>query len=84
MAVVQSRHLHNAVIFQRQHTPQDSEYDVVFSENSPALNGNLIWAEDRGRKANLAVMRAYPGRSYWLLDTNATATALTKIHPKSP
>jgi len=67
-AAVQSAHIHHALIFQHQNTPQDSEYEVIFSQNSPLLNGDIIWAIDRGIKANREAMRTHPGRSYYLMN----------------
>jgi len=52
VAAVRRDHLHDAVIFQVQHSRQDSAFDDVFSENSPLLmDANVVWAIDRGAEA---------------------------------
>src|SRR5581483_8057805 len=52
VATVRAHHIHHALIFQRQHNSQHSEYEVIFSQNSPLLNGDILWALDLGPKRN--------------------------------
>jgi len=76
VASVQNAHLHHALIFQVQHTQQRSEFDDVFSENSPLLNGNILWAQNL--PSDRQAMLAYPGRSYYRLN----GTKLIRLKPK--
>ncbi|HEV3312914.1 MAG TPA: hypothetical protein VG815_20585 [Chloroflexota bacterium] len=93
VAAVNRAHLHHALIFQVQHTPQQSEFDIVFSRNSPLLNGNVVWARFipcRGVSASPAIaagrcagerriMKAFRGRSFYVLDDIRNRTTLTPV-----
>ncbi len=66
---VESRHVHDAVVFQSQPKAIYSwwPYGNVFYQNSPLLNGDIIWARDEGSENGL-LMKLYPRRKYYLLD----------------
>lgn len=68
VAAVGRSGIHHAVIFQHQNTPQSSEYDITFSRNSPLLDGDIIWALDKGPARDRRAMAAFPGRRAYLLD----------------
>ena len=68
VAAVKSARIHHAIIFQHQSSPQNSEFDQVFAENSPLLDGDILWAIDRGLTVDRRVMQKYPGRSYYRLN----------------
>ena len=69
-------HVHNAIVFQVQNVGHWWPYGCVFSQNSPLLNGNIVWAKDEGAN-DWVVMREYPHRSYYRLNN----TTLTRITP---
>lgn len=72
---VQRAGLHHALIFVVS-TPADEwwSYGAVFSSNSPLLDGDIVYARDAGT-ADRKLMRQYPGRSYYRLDS----TTLTRL-----
>lgn len=75
---VNRAHIHHAVVFLSQGhawTP----YGCVFDRNSPLLNGDIVWAHDRGLQ-NAQLMKLYPHRRYYLL-TNST---LARLNPSTP
>src|SRR5579884_4166927 len=59
--------IHHAVIFQVQGSNFWWPYGAVFAENSPLLNGDIIWARDEGTR-DVQLMRLYPHRSFYRLD----------------
>jgi hypothetical protein len=65
--VVGNAKLHDALVFQVQHGTSWLPYGAVFPQNSPLLEGNVIWARDRGT-LDSQLMRAFPGRHYYRLD----------------
>ncbi len=71
---VQKAHIHHAVVFQVQGKNYWWPYGGVFFENSPLLNGDIVWARDEGGR-DRRLMRLFPGRSYYRLD-NETLTRL--------
>lgn len=74
---IKSRNIHHAVIFQVQPSiPSSQIYAGVFNENPPLLNGDIVWAKDRGRH-DIRLMHQYPGRSYYRLD----GATLTRLRP---
>jgi 4-amino-4-deoxy-L-arabinose transferase-like glycosyltransferase len=76
-------HLHHAIVFQVQNVGNWWPYGCVFDQNSPLLNGNVIWAQDHGWLDRM-LMADYPYRSYYRLD-NTTLTRLTwKSAAKKP
>jgi hypothetical protein len=81
VAAVHRAHLHKAIVFEVQSNRQNSAFDQVFSQNSPLLNSDVLWAIDRpGGSSNAPIIRAFPGRSYYRLTfrTNGT-TVLRRI-----
>jgi hypothetical protein len=60
---VQAKGLTDAVVF----VPRTkwTEYAPFFSENSPSLTSNVIYAIDRGPTRNRQVMRGFPDRTAW-------------------
>ena len=67
LQTVQRSRVHNAVVFQVQGASYWWPYGGVFQQNSPLLNGDIVWARDRG-PADKALMRVFPGRTYYRLD----------------
>lgn len=69
--------IHDALIFTVSNPPSAWwAYGEVFSSNSPALTGDIIYARDLGA-ADSTLMREYPLRQYYRLD----GTLLTRIYP---
>jgi 4-amino-4-deoxy-L-arabinose transferase-like glycosyltransferase len=66
---VQRAGIHHALIFVVS-TPAYEwwSYGSVFSSNSPLLDGDIVYARDQG-SADRTLMRAYPGRSYYRLNS---------------
>ena len=71
-------HVHNAVIFQVQNGNWWWPYGGVFPQNSPLLNGDIVWARDEG-VGDQRLMRLYPGRYYYRL----VDSKLTRLAPSS-
>lgn len=69
LKAVKEREIKNAVIFVK-----SSLYRGVFPANSPLLNGEVIYAIDRGEK-NKLLMEYYPTREYYRAD----GESITKI-----
>lgn len=63
VATVQAQHLDNALVFIHREEWQD--YAPFFVENSPHLDGDVIYAIDRGDD-NPKLMREYPDRDVYL------------------
>ena len=78
VAAVDHARIHHAIVFQVQHNTQNSEFDVVFSQNSPLMNGNILWAKDKGSR-DVGLMRKYPNRAFYRLN----GINLTRIYPPS-
>jgi 4-amino-4-deoxy-L-arabinose transferase-like glycosyltransferase len=55
--------VHHAVVFVRE--AQWTDYAPFFSQDTPALNGDIVYAIDQGN-ANRQLMEEYPGRAYYL------------------
>ncbi len=73
--VVQQARVQHAIVFQVQGRSYWWPYGGVFPQNSPLLNGDVIWARDQGKR-DKKLMRLYPGRAYYRLDNQV----LTKLH----
>jgi len=70
-------HLHDALVFQVQPSRQAWwPYGGVFNQNSPLLDGNIIWARDE-RNRDRRLMRLYPHRRYYRLN----GTQLIPLRP---
>jgi hypothetical protein len=88
VAAVKAQHIHHALIFQRQHNSQDSEWEVIFSQNSPSLDGDILWAIDLGPKKDRLAAEAHPGRAYYLMNqpsscapgVDAGCLHITRLH----
>ena len=68
--------IHNALVFT--YVGQWYEwwnYGMVFSSNSPLLDGDVVYARDLGDAADRQLMALYPGRSYYRLQ----GTTLTPL-----
>lgn len=76
IAAVHRAGIHNAIVFQVQHTAQQGEFDAAFAQNSPLLTGDILWAKDEGAR-DILVMRRYPGRRYYRL----SYTSLVRLQP---
>ncbi len=72
LRTVRAAHISNAIVFVREE--QWTDYAPFFSQNTPALDTNIVYAIDQG-SANSILMREYPGRTYYRY-ANGT---LTKI-----
>jgi hypothetical protein len=72
---VRRANIHHALVFVVS-TPAYEwwSYGSVFSSNSPLLDGDVVYARDQG-SADRQLMRAYPGRSYYRLNS----TTLTRL-----
>jgi hypothetical protein len=71
MHAVSRASIHHALIFVVAH-PHRWSYGEVFPGNSPSLDGDIVYAHDRG-VADALLMRLYPGWSYYRLsDTKLT------------
>jgi hypothetical protein len=67
LQAVQLAGIHHAVVFQVQGSSYWWPYGGVFPQNSPLLNGDIIWARDLGSQ-DKQLMRLYPDRRYYRLD----------------
>jgi hypothetical protein len=77
---VRQANIHQALIFVVSRPPYRwTSYGDVFLGNSPLLDGDVVYAHDRGR-ANSQLMHLYPGRSYYLLDRSR----LRRLMPQEP
>jgi hypothetical protein len=60
--------IHNALVFAYVGQPWEWwNYGMVFSSNSPLLDGDVVYARDLGDAENQKLMAQYPGRSYYRL-----------------
>lgn len=75
---VQHADLHHALVFVVTR-PEQWSYGEVFPGNSPLLNGDIIYARDRGQ-ADSVLMGRYSGWRYYLLD----GTRLTRLSVHFP
>lgn len=75
VAAVRQAHLHHAVVFQVQNPTDWWPYGGVVTENSPLLNGDVVYARDWGPN-DRELMRLYPGWKYYRLNW----WVLTPIH----
>jgi hypothetical protein len=65
----EAAHLSNALVFVQLRPPPHSlrDYGKVFFANDPLLRGNIVYARDLGREANLSLLPMFSGRQpYWL------------------
>ncbi len=62
LRVVEAAGISNAVVFV--HEEQWTDYAPFFSQNTPALNTDIVYAIDQG-DANSQLMAEYPGRRYY-------------------
>jgi hypothetical protein len=65
----EAAHLSNALVFVQLRPPPHSlrDYGKVFFANDPLLQGNIVYARDQGREANLSLLPMFSGRQpYWL------------------
>ncbi len=72
LRTVKAAHISNAVVFVREE--EWTDYAPFFSQNTPELDTNIVYAIDQG-DADRMLMMEYPGRSYYRY-ANGT---LTKI-----
>ncbi len=63
LRVVKAAGISNAVVFVRE--KQWTDYAPFFSQNTPALNTDIVYAIDQG-SADSELMAEYPDRSYYL------------------
>jgi hypothetical protein len=65
---VEGAHLTNAIVFVAlEPSRPDRDYGKVFFANDPLLQGNVVYARDRGAAANRYLASRFPGRTaYWL------------------
>ena len=87
--VVQRHGLTNAIVFMDQfnegtdqHDPINKTYSTGFMRNDLALQGDVIYALN-WREHNTALMRAYPGRAYYLDRFNRT-TSRARLYEMRP
>jgi len=66
LQTVRAARLHNALVFV--HAPTWEYYAAFFVQNAPTLDGNIVYARDRGPDTNTRLMASYPGRGVWLWD----------------
>ena len=63
LAVVETYDLSNAVVLVQRDSWTD--YAPFFTRNSPSLDGDVVYASNRGSVENQLLMSAYPGRSFY-------------------
>jgi hypothetical protein len=65
---VEGAHLTNAIVFVAlEPSRPNRDYGKVFFANDPLLQGNIVYARDRGAAANRHLASLFPGRAaYWL------------------
>jgi 4-amino-4-deoxy-L-arabinose transferase-like glycosyltransferase len=63
LEIVQAADLQNAVVFLPR--PNWQAYAPLFLENSTTLDGDVIYAVDKGDARNPVLMRDFPGRNYY-------------------
>ena len=76
LQTVERAHIHNAIVFEAQGDSNWWPFGGVFPQNSPLLNGDVVWARDRG-SLDAELMRLYPGRAYYRLND----LQLTRLYP---
>jgi Dolichyl-phosphate-mannose-protein mannosyltransferase len=70
LRLAEARGVHRSVVFVRE-CPDWWCYGSVFWTNSPALEGDIVWARDLGRKSDAKLLAAsFPGRSAYVADYN--------------
>ena len=57
--------LSRALIFMDGPRDQWWHYGSAFAENTPGLDGDIVYAKDRGKEQNVTVIRDYPDRKYY-------------------
>jgi 4-amino-4-deoxy-L-arabinose transferase-like glycosyltransferase len=73
-ALVRSEGIRNSVVFLR--TPQRSRYQAAFHLNSVPLGDDNVFARDAGAASRAAVLRAFPGRTVWVLEADSLSGVL--------
>ncbi len=65
---IQKTGIRNALIFIRQRDPDNYDFITAFELNSANFGGDIVIARDLGPKKNRILMKAYPGRAYFIGD----------------
>jgi hypothetical protein len=63
LATVEAYDLSNAVVLVQRDSWTD--YAAFFTRNTPSLDGDVVYASNRGPVENQLLMSAYPGRSFY-------------------
>jgi hypothetical protein len=67
--IIAAANLHHALVLVR--GDEWTDYANLSWLNSPGLDGNVVFAKDRGSASNAAVMGAYPDRAVYWYDRDA-------------
>lgn len=65
---IKTRQIHNAVVFVKDCDNNWWCYGSVFSQNSPTLDTDIVYAKDLGNPYSIALMDFFEGRSFYRID----------------
>lgn len=66
LAAVRQAGIHDALVLVR--SPIWTDYAAFFSQNRPTLDGDIVYAADRGGAVNARLLLLYPGRVVYFWD----------------
>jgi len=72
IALSQKMNIHHVVIFVRDCGGNWWCYGSVFPQNTPSLDGNIVWARDLNVR-NIELKKLYPDRDFYLADYNTNS-----------